>query len=476
LFNGLAIAQDAACMLHQGIYPLIALTFKDVKQKSWTETYIEIKRVIANEFRRHRYVLSGEFLDKSEQAEFEQIIDYSASESAYRNSLKSLSCYLERYYGTKTIVLIDEYDSPVHAGYMHNFYDDVIDFMRSFLGSGLKDNVNLKFSVITGILRIAKESIFSGLNNINVHTFTSSRYADKFGLLENEVVALLNYYEIATDKDTVRAWYNGYLSGNETKIYNPWSVLKLAEDGDFQPYWINTSDNSLIKSLLLESNESTKQDLEILLDRKTLTKPLNENIVFSELKINENALWNFLFACGYLTFQNKRLIDKTTYVDFIIPNDEIAYFYQTTIKLWLTEQPGIKTYSNLLKSLIDGDIATFSELFTDFVLSSFSTFDVSKSENKSENFYHAFVLGMVASLSTTHVIRSNRESGLGRYDVMLMPKNTEQPAIIMEFKRVKKETLQTAAVAALKQIEDKKYEQELRSLGYTNIIKLGIVF
>lgn len=477
LFDNLAVAKYPDIMAHQGQYPVIFLTLKFIESLAWDKCLDKLKLIIGEEYRRHQYLLDGPLLDATQKNDFEAIINRQASEVQYEVSLKNLIVYLANIHQKKPIVLIDEYDVPIHAGFRNDYFINIISFMKSFLGDGLKDNKKLGFAVITGALRVARESIFTGLNNLEVCTFLNDAYADKFGLLENEVHEMLAYYSLETNAEEIRSWYNGYTSGSVT-VYNPWSIINLAKQkGVLQPYWINTSSNDIIKSLITEGDAGIKIDIEALIARKSITKEVSENIVYADIKKNPNTLWNFLLFSGYLTFKDSRLIDIKPSADFFIPNEEVRYFFESTVLSWIEDQAGQQEYNLMLKSLITGDIATFRKLFSTFVLTSFSYFDVTG--QKPERFYHAFVLGMLVSLASRYEIRSNRESGYGRYDVMLIPHDAKKPGIVIEFKKVdtyENETLEQAASDALKQIEVQNYAQEITAHGISTVVAVGIAF
>jgi len=476
LFNGLKIEQHADCMKHQGQYPVIWLTFKDVKTDRWEVCYEKIRKVMSAEFKRHFDAIKDSLSDQ-ELRQVQDIIAETASQASYENSLLDISIYLERAYKAKVVILIDEYDAPVHAAYLNDYYNEVIGFMRGFLGAGLKGNNSLNFGVLTGILRVAKESIFSGINNLRVCTLVQDSYANQFGFLEDEVRAMLAYFELENKLDEVKRWYNGYQSGSY-KVYNPWSIINLAGNkGVIQAYWVNTSDNALIKDLLLKSSSRMKEELEIVIKGGKITKPLQENIVMLDLDANDEVLWNFLLFCGYLTFENERLEGRFRIAELSVPNEEVFQVYETSFKNWFEMSANRGEFQRMLESLVAGQPEAFKKNFERFSLSTLSYFDIQG--NQPELFYHALVLGMLASLSASHEVRSNRESGYGRYDVMFIPKDRSKPGIVLEFKAVdldKKETLETAAQKALKQIEDNKYEAELRALGLNTILKLGISF
>ena len=475
LFNGLKIEQYSDCMEHQGKYPVIWLTFKDVKTSAWEESYRLLRMQIMREFERHSYV--RELLFDAEKERFERIRKGKCDLADFMGSLLDLSIYLERAHKAKVLILIDEYDTPIHAGYSNGYYDEVINFMRSFMGSALKGNNALQKGVLTGILRVAKESIFSDMNNLRVCDITNDAYADKFGLLEDEVTLMLRTFNLNTFIDKVRDWYNGYQSGGY-KVYNPWSIVNLVDNkGKFQPYWVNTSSNAMIKDLLKYCTPEMKEELEVLVTGGRVTKAIRENIIMADIEQNDEALWNFLLFCGYLTFEHYRLVKDTNYAELLIPNIEVGTTYKLTFSTWFSEGSGLRNYNRMIASLIAGNPVQFKKYFEQFCGESLSYFDTKGTEP--ERFYHALVLGMLASLMETHYVRSNRESGDGRYDVMIIPHDLSKPGAVIEFKAVdldKKETLEIAAKNALKQIEKNKYESELRSLGLKNILKIGISF
>ncbi len=478
LFNDLNIEKHASCMAHQGLYPVIFLTFKDVKKDNWENCYNGLTLIISEEFIRHKYLLDSPVLEDIHRSDFVAIMNRTAHVIHYHNALQRLSMLLTKYHGKKTIILIDEYDAPIHAGFLNNYYNEVVEFMRGFLSAGLKGNDNLAMGVITGILRVSKESIFSGINNLRVCSFLHHAYADKFGFLEEEVIDLLEQTKTSYRLNEVKSWYNGYASGDNLTVYNPWSILSFIDNnGKMQSYWINTSDNALIKKIITQSSSGVRADLEQLLVGNTIEKQIDENIIFENIFKNSESLWSFLLFCGYLSFDTMFLKNDCSFASLRLPNREVKSFYTTMILHWTRDHVNVDTYIAMLNALIQGSATSFKEIFYDFVLKSFSAFDATG--NEPEKFYHAFVLGMLVSLYETHDVASNRESGYGRYDVMIIPKNHTLPGIIIEFKKVRKainETLEAAADAALAQIEEKQYAVELQKRNITNIIKLGIAF
>ncbi len=476
LFNGLKIEQYPNCMIHQGKYPTIWLTFKDVKMDTWLPCYEKMRTLVGIEFKRHFDAIKT-VLNELEMQEVQALMAGTASQAMYENSLLELSRYLERAYKTRVMILIDEYDAPIHAGYLNGYYKEIIGFMRGFFGAGLKGNDSLNLSVMTGILRVAKESIFSGINHLEVRTFFQQDYSDKFGFLEDEVVAMLNFFGLDNHIDKVRQWYDGYQSG-PLKVYNPWSIINLVKSrGELQTYWANTSDNLLVRDLLKKSQIYVKEEVEKLMRGQTVNIAINENITLPDIDHDENALWNFLLFTGYVTFRNYHQEGRAWYADLKIPNEEIASLYETSVLSWFKEKDINQDYLRMLSRLTEGDVAEFKRMFELFTYEALSSFDITGREP--ERLYHAFTVGMFAALHKSHEVRSNRESGLGRYDVSLIPKDPSKPGIIFELKKVNKsknETLESAAQDALTQINARDYEAEMRSRNFKNIIKLGIAF
>jgi hypothetical protein len=388
------------------------------------------------------------------------------------NSIFFLSGLLHNRYNKKVIILIDEYDAPITAGYNKGYYDKVVSFMRSLLTDACKDNINLNFALLTGILRVAKESIFSGLNNLAVHTILSESYQDAFGFTEPEVKLLLENQELQCSFESVKEWYNGYLFGNAT-IYNPWSILQCAaNNGKLAPYWVNTSDNALIKTLLIRSGPKTKEELERLLTGNIVEKQLTEATIFPGIERNSQALWSLLAFTGYLSVAETKRVGDVDIYSLTIPNKEINQLYAGMISETFTEIIDTGKAEDLLRALTTGDCESFAFLLQEFVESSISMFDFTK---EPENSYHLFVLGMLIYLSDRYEVKSNRESGFGRYDIMVIPRDTTKLGIIIEFKKVMpKETIEEAAQRAIEQIQQKNYAREMRDRGITKILQLGI--
>ena len=476
LFKNLNIWKSEECRALQGQFPVIFVSLKDVKCSSWEETFDAMQELISKEFQRHRYLVEKETLFPEEKEDYFKIVRKEANLALLTNSLLRLTEWMHRYHKKLVIVLIDEYDTPAHAAYAGNYYDQLITFLRNWLSGGLKDNIHLERGVLTGILRIAKESIFSGLNNINTFTVLNEPFRDKFGLLESEVKELLKDYGLESKISEITEWYDGYRIGSCKGIYNPWSVLKCIDsEGALAPYWVNTSDNALMKQLITRGTDELKADIEELLRGGIIEKTIEEGIVFPDLEKKPDTVWSLLLFSGYLT------LDATPSYGIPcrlrIPNIEVTELYKSMILEWFKTSIQEPKYRMLLNSLIGGDMETFSQIFREFLLSSVSVFDVPAEE--SEKIYHAFILGMLIGLKDRYEVKSNRESGLGRYDVILIPKNLNDLGIIMEFKKIspfKKMDLETAVDSALKQIEDKQYSQELLDRGIQHILYIGFAF
>ncbi|WP_411680234.1 AAA family ATPase [Clostridium thailandense] len=478
LFKDLNIYKYKNIMERQGKYPVIYLTFKDEKYLQWNDCKSGMKFIIGSEFKRHSYLLESNVMDDEEKSIYKDIMNLKAEDIYYHKSLLSLSMYLWKYYNEKTIIFIDEYDVPIQSGYANGYYEEVISFIRNFLSGGLKDNIYLEKGILTGILRVAKESIFSGLNNLSVYSILKNKYSSYFGFSESEIEEIFKYYKVEFKLDKVKSWYNGYVFGDNI-IYNPWSILNYVNNWDegLQPYWINTSSNDLVKKLITKGGQQIKNELEDLIQNKSISKEINENIEMKEVDKSTENVWSFLLLSGYLKTVNKiRKADGRLVCELAIPNLEVKYLYNEIIMSWFKESLNNDEFNLMLNSLVKGDIETFDAIFADYVIKSFSYFDIGY---ESENFYHAFVLGILVALNDKYIIKSNRESGYGRYDIMIIPKDIEKIGIIIEFKKVnkrRKETLDIAAENALAQIKNMNYKQELLELGVKNIIELGIAF
>ncbi len=462
----------------QGAFPTIFITFKEIIETNFVGMLEEFHYVIAQEFKKHTYLLEGATLDDDEKSLFERISGRKATKLELKFSLSFLVQMLARYHKKRVILLIDEYDVPVQTGYLHGFYDEIIAFVRGLLTGPFKDQSNLEKGVITGNLAVAKAGIFSGLNNLTVLNITQERMAERFGFTQTEVDELLQYYELEAKRDEIRAWFNGYMFGETAGIFNPWSVLQCVfHNGRCKPYWSNTSDNLLLKRIIGGGSEAMKTDLELLFQNKPVIKPIEEMIVFPELHTKPNLVWSLLLYSGYLTYSQRRIkADKEEWF-LVIPNKEILSMLSTLITDIFSGSILSGDAQKLLVDLTQGNVESFSDILQSFVENSMSAFDITNDEP--ERSYHLFVLGILVMLKDTYDIKSNRESGLGRYDIMIIPKNVRSPGIIIEFKKVRpdsKETLEIAAKKALDQILAKNYQQELTQRGVQTIIAYGIAF
>ncbi|MDQ1354893.1 MAG: hypothetical protein QG657_5202 [Acidobacteriota bacterium] len=481
LFASLAIADAGPQYLEKmGKHPVIFLTFKNIKELDWETCLDKIKSLIQREYTNHHYLLNSRVLLPQEKNYFQRIIDLKGTLGEYENSLEALLIFLSRYYGEKAVVLIDEYDAPIHAGFNKDYYEEIISFTRNFLGGGLKDTGQyLEKGVITGIMRIAQESIFSGLNNLGVFTLLSEEFNDKFGFTEKEVETMLTAFNAQDRYDEVQQWYNGYNFGG-CIIYNPWSITSFLDSKgrELKPYWINTSDNEIIENLLSGGGKELKVEMEQLIRGEPIEKPIDENIVLRDVGANEDLLWSFLMMGGYLKSTGKKRNEASGKIlyNLCIPNMEVRDTYTRITRRFFSSKIENRQLEIMLTALIDGDVKLFEKILRKVILAVFSYHDFS---GEPEKVYHALAAGMLTWISDTHEIKSNRESGYGRYDIMIIPKNLAKIGYVIEFKTVDTEendTVESTVKAALKQIEEKKYETELTQRGVKNVKKLAVVF
>jgi hypothetical protein len=479
LFAGLAIASSESARRHAGRYPVIFMTFKDVKPRVWEDCLAGMAIVIADAYSQHHALLADGHLTTEEADVFSRILGRTASRADLASSVRLLSRVLARHHGEKVLILIDEYDSPIHAGYTNRYYDDVVAFFRDFLSASLKDNTDLFKGVLTGILRIARESLFSGLNNVDVHGILRPKLAPYFGFTEPEVRALVEATGRPDLMDGLRAYYNGYLFG-DIPIYNPWSILAFLDRGDHQlrPYWIDTSSNELVREILLTGADGVKAELETLLTGGTLEKIIDENTVLRDIAGRSDAVWSFLLFTGYLKATSVRLEDGEEWATLAVPNIEIRLALRRMAREWIEVQAGgAGSLEALLTGLLRGDAPVVERYLSHVALVNTSYFDSAFPEP--ERFYHGLVVGLLAGLGSRYDVRSNRESGLGRCDVLVLPKTPGQPGVALELKSVDvaaRETPERALRAALAQLRDRDYATELRERGASPIHEMAAAF
>jgi hypothetical protein len=477
LFNDLLISQDQASMAYQGKFPVIFITFKDAKGSSYAAIESAIRKQIKLVYKEFRYLLDKQLISKEDQLIYQQMLDKTSSLSDLINSIVDLSEYIYAESGVTPYLLIDEYDTPIHSAYAKDYYADVLDLIRAMLCTALKGNANIKQGILSGITRIAKESIFSGLNNLKTRSLFDNKYAAYFGFTEAEVNDLFSRSGLDCDLVQLKDWYNGYQCG-DTLLYNPWSIMNSIDDGGaIKPYWINTSSNDLAIDLILKGGTKVHEQLAILLQGKTITESLDNHIVYNNIEQNRAAIWTLLVMTGYLKIiASHNVMDSIDY-ELALPNNEVKYFYKNIIQVWLSGDGSAQWYSNFLKDLLAGDLQLFEQQLTHIIQATFSVRDLEK--NESEKFYHAFMLGLLATLQQTHIIESNRESGLGYYDFLIIPKDTTKNGVILEFKAPKsssKANLVKEAKMALQQIKQLNYAMQLEHVGVKKIISIGIAF
>ena len=456
---------------YQGKYPVIFLTFKDVKCSSWEETFQQISRLIAMEFQRHMELETSDKLNSYEKEQFSQIAKGMADKVGYQMSLQFLSLLLHKHHGEKTIIIIDEYDTPIQQGHTCGFYEETIHFMRNLFSGGLKDNSHLAFGFMTGILRVAKESIFSGLNNLTIHSILDNKYSQYFGFTKEEIYEMLEYYDVREKYEEVCDWYDGYLFGN-TEIFNPWSVINYISENCFpKAFWLSTGSNDIVGEIIAAATPEITENLHKLLCGQTITTYIDTSVIYPEVLNNPYSIYSFLLVAGYL-----RVVsvypqhDGNFMCDVGIPNKEIFYVYEKEV-LNKTNQNSMAI--SVSQAIFTKDAKKLQTILNKFMLESISSLD-----GANEGFYHGMMLGLCAVLSNRYQVRSNRESGIGRFDVCLIPRVKAMPGFIYEFKytKNKKANLDILADEALKQIDEKKYDTELLASGISNIVKIGIAF
>ena len=475
LFNGLKIMQQEEKYTSKlGAYPVIYLTLKDAGLMTFEMMIMQLKTIMMELFYEHKELLDGE-MSEGERTIFNKILSANATDVDLLNSLKMLSKIMNQYYNRPVMLLLDEYDVPLQNAYVEGYYDEAVKFFKTFYGVTFKDSPYLEKTVITGVSRVAKESIFSGANNFKVFTVLDDEFADDFGITEEEMDKVIEDFKVQEDKEEIKRWYDGYKIGNVEGIYNPWSILNYLTDRKLMPYWVNTSSNDLIK-LILKNSETVKEKIERLLKDEAIEVKIDLETVIVGIENNEDNIWGLMLGTGYLKVVETVNISEGIY-KVKLPNYEIKLLFSQIIDDWFRNKVIGNDLKSILKDLVTLNIKEYEKKFRILVREMFSYMDVG--ENTAENFYHAFVLGMLVGLKDSYYVNSNRESGIGRYDIMLEPKEKNGNSFIMEFKvmeDMEEKTIEETIENAKKQIEEKGYEQNLKERGFTNITKMVYAF
>ena len=467
LFEGLSIWKEEKYRELQGQYPVIFVSFADVKERDYESAVRKIKHILVDLYLQYEFLKKN--FSESEQMRYRQI-SYNMDNVAAQDALKSLAALLSSYYGKKAIILLDEYDTPMQEAYIHGYWEEFTGFMRSMFNATFKTNPYLERAVMTGITRVSKESMFSDLNNLNVVTMTSKEYASAFGFTEEEVFMALDNYGISREKENVKKWYDGFVIGSVKDIYNPWSITNFLKKKEYQTYWVATSSNGMVSKLIQTASSEVKTKMEELLQGGGIVENFDEQIVFNQLDVNESAIWSLLMASGYLKAVEVeyRGEEMEPWYHLKITNKETQIMFARLFRAWfdMTKQ----AYHKFIKAMMENDLEIMNYYMNRVTQETFSYFDVGSGETgleETERFYHGFVLGLMAEQAENYVLKSNRESGFGRYDVMMIPKKENLPAVILEFKvrRAKEKDLEETVQMALQQIEEKNYDAELLALG-----------
>ena len=475
LFKGLKIMEQGEKYTSKlGAYPCIYLTMKDLNVRTYEYMIMQLRTAMMEIYFEKRYLLEKEMSD-GEKETYNRMLGAKANEMEILNSVKLLSKLLCNYYNKPVMLFIDEYDVPIQTAYVENYYEQAIKFLKAFYGNTFKDNPYIEKTILTGVSRVAKESIFSGANNFDVYTVLNDEFADDFGITSEEIDKVLKDFNVEEEKNEIQRWYDGYRIGNVEGIYNPWSLLNYLAKKELKPYWVNTSSNDLIK-MTIKNSVTAKEKMERLLKDEEIEVPINLETVIDGIEENEDNIWGLMLGTGYL-----KVVEVVDLAEGIykvkLPNYEIKLLFQDIVRNWFKDKVTGNDLRSILKDLVELNLEEFEIKFTVLVREMFSYMDVG--ENTAENFYHAFVLGMLVGLKDTYYVNSNRESGFGRYDIMLEPHDKSKNSFIMEFKAVnglRENTIEEAIENAKKQIEEKGYESNLQERGYTNITKMVFAF
>lgn len=481
LFEGLSIWQDEKYRALQGTYPVIFLSFANIKEADFESTNYRIRQLLMKLYEKNQFLMDSECLSESEIKYFNRMKS-DMDEKDAPMALYQLSDFLYRYYGKKVIILLDEYDTPMQESYVKGYWDELVDFTRSLFNSTFKTNPYLERAIMTGITRVSKESIFSDLNNPAVVTTTTNRYTDAFGFTEEEVFAALDEYGYGDRKDEIKHWYDGFIFGKQKDIYNPWCIINFLKTGEIETYWANTSGNGLVSKLIRGGSGKLKDQFERLMRGESIRCPIDEQIIYNQLDNDEDAIWSLLLASGYLKALGveKKEAGKPRMYELALTNGEVMDMFYGMVRGWFSIAKN--DYNDFIKALLLQDVDEMNEYMNRVALSTFSFFDAAggASTDAPERFYHGFVLGLLVDLQGEYVITSNRESGFGRYDVMLEPMDRAKDAYILEFKvkKAKEKTLEDTLASAHAQIEEKKYAASLMERGFREeqIHKYGLAF